>query len=121
MKKKNRIYIIVTGLMAITLLWLGQVNKNRGTDLPPLTDANVSEGTAAKLDRIEGVLWSSDSEQRGNLMLVSKYTTIYLKTSRDFSSLIGKNVIVTADGTLDNFTLINVEENLIKDGFIQAQ
>ena len=121
MDKKNRIYIIITGVVAITLIWLSQSNRNRMPELQlPLGEELTNDVTAENIDTLEGVLWSSDNETRGNLILVNQYATIYLKTSREFGSLVGKNVIVSVDGTLDNFTLLNIEENLTKDGFIRT-
>lgn len=122
MDKKNRIYIILTGVVAITLIWLSQSNKNRAPEIQlplgeELTDNNIA---VEKVGTLEGVLWLSDNEVRGNLMLVNQYAIIYLKTSRDFSDLVGKYVIASVDGTLDNFALLNIEENLTRDGFIKT-
>ncbi len=121
MNIKNKTYIVITCLTAITLLWLSQSNKNKEADLQ-LPDDNKAEGNnnSQIVDTLEGVLWLSDDQGKGNLMLANKYAIIYVKTSRDFTNLVGKNVIVTADGTLDNFTLLNIEEHLTKDGFIKT-
>ena len=122
MTKKNRIYIILTGAVAITLIWLSQGNGNQAPKLKSLLEENTENNTASKkpVNTLEGILWSSDDEARGNLMLVNSDTTIYIRTSRDFSDLAGKNVIVSIDGTPDDFTLLNIEKNLAKDGYIQA-
>ncbi len=53
----------------------------------------------------EGVLKLSNNNQKGNLMLVTKERIIYLKTNRDFSALVNKEVVVTYEGTLDSFRL----------------
>ena len=124
MIKKNLIYIILTGAVAIILIWLSQGNRNQAPEFESLIEENTENNTASKekepLNTLEGVLWSSDDGAKGNLMLVNSNTTIYLKTSRDFSNLVGKNVIISMDGALDNFTLLNIEENLTKGGFIQV-
>jgi hypothetical protein len=125
MIKKNLIYIILTGVVAIVLIWLSQGNRNQAPELESFIKENTENNTVSKkpvntLNTLEGVLWSSDDEAKGNLMLVNSGITIYLKTSRDFSDLIGKNVIISMDGALDNFTLLNIEENLTKGGFIQV-
>ncbi len=121
MEKKNRIYIIITGVVAITLIWLSQSNRNQIPEIQlPLDEDMMSNSGPETVDTLEGVLWSSDDEAKGNLILVNQYATIYLKTSREFGNLVGKNVIVSVDGTLDNFTLLNIEENLTKDGFIRT-
>lgn len=122
MEKKNRIYIVMTGVVALTLIWLSQSNRNQMSEFQlPLNEESAHNTANHPIDTLEGVLWSSDDEARGNLMLVNQYATIYLKTSRDFGNLVGKNVIVSVDGTLDNFTLLNIEEVLAKDGFIKAE
>jgi len=122
MSQKNRFYIIITGLVAITLIWLSQSNKNKEANLElPLGEELTNNITTENVDTLEGVLWSSDDETKGNLMLVNNNTTIYIRTSRDFSNLTGKYVIASIDGNLDNFTLLNIEENLAKDGFIKTE
>ena len=122
MDRKNRIYIIITGVVAITLIWLSQSNRNRLPELQLPLDKESTQNTAAEtIDALDGVLWASDDETKGNLMLVTNYANIYINTSRDFSGLIGKSVVASVDGTLDNFTLLNIEENLTKDGFIKVE
>lgn len=121
MEKKNRVYIIITGVVAITLIWLSQNNRDQEPEFQLPSNEEAAHNTANHpIDTLEGVLWSSDDETKGNLLLVSQYATIYLKTSRDFSDLVGKPVIVSVDGTLDNFALLNIEEVLAKDGFIHT-
>lgn len=59
---------------------------------------------------LKGELKASDNSVRGNLMLETDHTKIYLRTSRDFSALIGKKVEVTIKGTLDSFVLVDIKE-----------
>lgn len=120
MDKKGRIYIVVTGVVAITLIWLSQSNQNQAPELDIPVPTLPFVETNESLNTLEGVLWSSDDEEKGNLMLVSGKTTVYIRTTRDFSNLVGKYVIASIGGTLDNFILLNIEENLAKDGFIQV-
>jgi len=125
MNKNNRIYIIITGLVAITLIWLSRPASDidgmlNGRDQSlRLNEKQLQDGDVRNRD-VEGVLWPSDDETKGNLMLVNNNATIYIRTSRDFNDLTGKYVIASVDGTLDNFTLLNIEENLAKDGFIKT-
>jgi hypothetical protein len=58
----------------------------------------------------EGILKLSNNIQKGNLMLATKERTIYLKTNRDFSALINKEVVVTYEGSLDSFRLGEIVE-----------
>ena len=120
LNRTNKIYIIITGLVAVTLIWLSQSNRNQTPELESFLKKSV-ENNAEQVNMLEGVLWSSDNETKGNLMLVNSYATIYIKTLRDFNSLVGKQVIASVDGTLENFTLLNIEENLTKDGYIKVR
>ena len=121
---KNKIYIIVTGVVAITLIWLSQSNNNKNKiPVPESSPKENIENKTAKEEptkTFEGTLWSSGDEGKGNLMLTNGDTVIYIRTSRDFSNLIGKYVIVSIDGTLESFTLLNIEKNLTRDGYIQT-
>lgn len=122
MNKKNKIYIIITGVIAVTLIWLGQGNKRQNQEVKlPSKEELANESISQPVNTLEGALWTSDNAVKGNLMLTNNYATIYIKTARDFSNLVGKNVIVTVDGTIDIFTLLNIEEVLTKDGFIKVQ
>ena len=56
----------------------------------------------------EGMLQKSDNTSKGNLMLVMSDHTVYLRTSRDYSSLIGKKVEVSYQGDLNSFSLENI-------------
>ena len=53
----------------------------------------------------QGTLKASDNSKKGNLMLVTDKSTIYIYTSRDYSNLIGQQVNVSYEGTLNNFVL----------------
>ncbi|OGN10922.1 MAG: hypothetical protein A3J46_04165 [Candidatus Yanofskybacteria bacterium RIFCSPHIGHO2_02_FULL_41_11] len=120
---KNVAYIVLTGVVAITLIWLSRNDENQKPKFESLFEEGVLDNTVneGSLNTLEGTLWSSDDEAKGNLMLaVNNGATIYIRTSRNFSDLIGKYVLVSIDGTLENFTLVNIEENLTKGGFIQA-
>jgi hypothetical protein len=44
------------------------------------------------------------------LLLSDSDRIIYLYTSRDYSALLGKNVMVTIDGSLDDFRLVDIKE-----------
>jgi hypothetical protein len=60
---------------------------------------------------LEGELKASNDKRRGNLMLLLKDSdrVIYLNTSRDFSQLIGKQVSVSIEGSLDDFRLLDIK------------
>jgi hypothetical protein len=123
MKNKNYIYLIIIAVVTITLIWFSRNNKNQISESELLLNekenmVNVKEEEES-LNTLEGSLLNSDNEAKGNLMVITKDDKIYIKTSRDFSNLIGKRVIVSIKGTIDNFTLVNIQENLTKDEYIR--
>lgn len=74
------------------------------------TQDNSQQPTQAEKENTNTTFWDgtlkvSDNSQKGNLMLVTADHTVYIHTSRDFSSLIGKRVKVSYTGTLDSFSL----------------
>lgn len=93
------------------------------SDEAPLVDQgdNLGISSAVVGSYLEGRLENSDDTQRGNFKLVSSLGQIYIRTSRDFSALIGFYVLMTIDGTLDKFTLLSIERRLEKNGYIQPQ
>ena len=58
---------------------------------------------------LEGTLKISDNLKRGNLMVAMPERTVYLFTSRDYSSLLDKTVKVEIEGTLENFRLVDIK------------
>ena len=70
---------------------------------PPLPRTPVPNGPSW-----EGTLKISDNLQKGNLLLVTPQHTIYLFTSRDFSSLLDTQVKVIYQGDGNNFTLLDI-------------
>jgi hypothetical protein len=58
---------------------------------------------------LTGKLQKSNSS-KGNLLLISDGHYIYIKTSRDFSSLIGKEVTATGTGTMESFRMSDIQE-----------
>lgn len=90
-------------------------------EVPLIDDGGNTDMASIGENYLEGLLENSDDIGRGNLKLVSPVGQIYIRTARDFSTLIGFDVLVTIDGTLDKFTLLNIEKRVEKDGYIQAQ
>ena len=58
----------------------------------------------------EGSLKLSDNPAKGNLLLMTKDRVIYIRTSRDYSALVDKEVKVTYEGTLESFRLGDIVE-----------
>lgn len=94
-------------------------NQNNSSNNGAQNFGNNDQNEASEQDDAEdgsvlrGTLQTSNDTRHGNLMLLLEDSDriIYFNTSRDFSSLIGKNVKVEIDGDLNNFVLINIEEN----------
>lgn len=129
---KTRFYSFVLLIGVVLIGWALYQDKNFQLNIfwnklksgdAPLVDqsGNVNKPSIVTGNYLEGRLENSDDIQRGNLKLVSGLGQIYIRTSRDFSALIGFNVLMTVDGTLDQFTLLNIEKRVEKDGYIQAQ
>lgn len=77
-----------------------------------LTPAPKSESTQPSGTLVrQGTLLTSDNPARGNLMLKTQNSTFYFRTSRDYSSLLGKLVTATGNGTTEQFSLIDIIEN----------
>ena len=96
-------------------------DKEKQEDISSM-DKNSDTGASSVIGNyLEGQLQNSDDLNRGNLKLISSLGEIYIRTARDFSSLVSFDVLMTIDGTLDKFTLLNIEKRVEKDGYIQAQ
>jgi|GEM_PF-2174879 len=61
-----------------------------------------------------GTLKISDNASKGNLMVDSNRGKIYIKTARDFTNLLDKQVTLQADGKLDSFTFLGFKEGATK-------
>jgi hypothetical protein len=57
-----------------------------------------------------GTLLATDNPDRGNYMLKTDNSVFYIRTSRDFMALIGKKVTMTANGTIEKFTAVDIIE-----------
>jgi cytoskeletal protein RodZ len=79
-------------------------SSSDASDTPDTSDISDSDNTWI------GTLHISDDASKGNLMLNldDSDTVVYIRTSRDFSALIGKDVNVTYEGTLENFKLVDI-------------
>ncbi len=111
---KNMQYI---GLAIVLVLIIAAIvyYRHKGTKTqaePQSSDAAQSEQAAAAAQPAsaggsywEGTLQLSNNPNKGNLMLTTATSTIYISTSRDFSDLIGKQVKITYQGTTSSFEL----------------
>jgi hypothetical protein len=64
----------------------------------------------------DGTLMVSDNAAKGNLVIDSSAGKIYIKTVRDFSSLIGKHVTLQAEGNINQFVFLGFAEATMDAG-----
>jgi len=81
-------------------------SKNSSNETMDSGSKNGMSG--ATTDGFSGRLRASDTPAKGNLMLVMPDHTLYLRTSRDFSDLLDKEVNVEIDGDLESFRLVDI-------------
>ncbi len=125
--KKTKAYLMVLLIgVALTVWSVFFKNKNSDNELVGNKEMSDEEGEDSDLGSevssyLEGRLENSDNLVQGNYKLMSALSRIYIKTSRDFSSLVGSDVLVTIDGSTESFTLLNIEKRVEKDGYIQSR
>ncbi|HEY4520614.1 MAG TPA: hypothetical protein VJJ72_02320 [Candidatus Paceibacterota bacterium] len=127
----NKAIFWTVGIIAILLIaWLFWPNKNNGDLMPGETETPTASPSQAISPSavasptgspsptvlpdgtmsLSGELKVSDNESKGNLLLVTSDSKIYLRTSRDFSPLIDKQVEVIILGTIESFSLVTIRE-----------
>jgi len=125
---KNKVYCLSLAVgVALIVAALFMKNKDSNVERAELTgdeaeeEIKKDETALSGGNYLEGVLRNSEDASRGNLKLISKLGDIYLKTSRDFSNLVGLEVLVLINGTQDSFELVDIQSKVAKDGFIMQQ
>ena len=104
LKSPWTILVIIVVAMAVWGLFRFKPSSP-GPRPEPGPSNNSQTNTQGSGQTLSGTLQASNNPARGNLMLMTDKQTIYISTSRDYSALIGKTVVVSYDGTLDNFRL----------------
>ncbi len=117
MDKKTKQIIAWVGaiIIVIAIVWVirvKQTNDNKDSQANEQQNTNTSQQEQKTIapaktnsDVWVGNLKASDTPSKGNLMLVTAERTIYIKTNRDYSSLVGKKVRVSYSGSWQNFVL----------------
>jgi hypothetical protein len=88
-------------------------NGSQNPTPPPAPTPTGSTTTDAGNVSAVGTLKASDNATRGNLMVESDKGKIYIRTSRDQSALLGKQVTLQAQGTLNSFTFLGFKEGRV--------
>ncbi len=86
-------------------VFLGFAESSVGQDVGGAPDEALSGNVS-----FSGTLRNSDSSTRGNYMITSGGTNVYLKTVHDYSSLVDSTVMLNATGTLNSFTNATVSK-----------
>lgn len=127
MKIKTKFYLFVL-IIGLSLVSYGLFFKDRNSLENSGADSNESfeleetvEHNLLPVNTLEGVLMFSDNLDKGNFKLVSGASGIYLKTARDFSTMVGLEVIISVSGTFEKFELIDIQPRVEKDGYIIPQ
>ncbi len=74
------------------------------------SENNNSGSTSSGNVTAKGTLKNSDNSGRGNYVVESNRGKIYISTKRDFSSLVGKEVTLNAQGNINQFTFLGFAE-----------
>lgn len=124
---KTKVYLL-TLVVGAGLIVGGLYYKNdSGSSITADNDNNESEFTVEEVKNetaknyLEGTLNNSDNLKLGNFKLVSNDHEIYLRTSRDFSKLVGMQVMVFINGTLEKFELLDIQVKVAGDSYILPQ
>lgn len=116
MKKKLfwfvAIILVLTGAYFYKSRLKPASEENNGKQEQKSSDQqNKNSNAQTTGNTLEGVLKASNDRGRGNLMLELSDSdrVIYMTSSRDFSSLYGKEAVVSIDGDLKGFKLIDIK------------
>lgn len=129
--RKTKFYLLVllvgVGLTVWSVFFKGDGSLKLTEDGTIEDEEEVTEeneiGTVSGMtgSYLQGRLENSDDSIQGNYKLISDFGQIYIKTGRNFSALIGSNVLLSIDGTMESFTLLDIQKRVEKDGYIQSQ
>jgi len=100
-------------IIIVALVWIIKNNQtDRGDKNPPEKTQNTQTTQEQKTNPAKptsdvwiGTLGTSDNADKGNLLLTTSERTIYIRTNRDYSALVGKKVTVSYEGSWENFVL----------------
>lgn len=89
--------------------------QNQNTNTPQNVPANMAENlpvvtNSGNVSAI-GTLKTSDNTAKANLMVESNKGKIYIATKRNFSSLLGQQVTLQAEGTINKFVFLGFAES----------
>jgi hypothetical protein len=117
---RNKVLVLAAVAVAVFVaVW--SINKPKQNpsvgvvpqDNRPISSNNSADNTAQAVGTVSGntlagTLKNSNITAKGNLMLVTDTQTLYIRTSRDYSGLVNKEVNVVINGNVNNFTLVDI-------------
>lgn len=118
MNKKILVIIAVVVILIVVGFMIVQSKKKQTEGPAKKIDQNNQQQSQEQVSGnfLEGTLKISNDQSRGNLMLelMNSDRIIYLRTSRDFSGLLNQLVAVQIEGTIDYFSLIDIQPQVPK-------
>jgi len=82
-----------------------EIQKDNNPEAENYNSPKNSTATSASGSKWTSTLQTSDNASKGKYMITVDGHKVYIHTSRDYSSLVGKEVNVSYQGTVDSFTL----------------
>ena len=110
-KYKFHIITIVVVIFAVAIVISGggkdPQKESTQKEIPKSENNNMSDKEYSG-DELYGILRASEDKEIGNYKLVLEQEEVFIKTSRNYDALIGSNVFMTIDGSLESFRLIDI-------------
>lgn len=117
-KYKNYIIVILVVVLVVVgfLIYKKQAKAPTDNNNKTTPDQSIEQKPEQAGNYLEGTLRISNDNARGNLMveLMNSDRIIYLRTGRDFSGLLNTDVSVQIEGTIDRFSLIDIQPQAVK-------
>lgn len=113
--------VTLTGTGTSTAFVLDNITNQSNTAATTDTTAKGGDTDAAMMEKkkenamegkveLSGKLGKSDTETKGNYMIINGATKIYIATSKDYSNWVGSEVNLSAEGTLASFSKAMLEK-----------
>ena len=116
---KKLLGFLAMAVLIFAVIWFALYQPATNSNLENGTQNQDETGKDADDDAtpIVGNVWfgelrTSDNASKGNLMLLlsdGSNKIVYITTSRDYATLIGKRVAATVNGTTAGFQLIDIQ------------
>jgi len=118
MRNNNKVNIGIAVAAVIVVLGFLWIHAGKQVSAPAMetqnqanepaqttTNKSATQSPSSSAKTWTGILQDSNNAKKGQYMISIQGHTIYINTSRDYSSLVGKQVNVGYQGTTDSFVL----------------